>query len=205
MIVYLPIFVLTGIEGKMFYPMAFTVVVALLGTMILSVTFVPAAVALFMNEHVEEKESRVMHSARRYYEPALRYVMANRPVALAFAGIMLTLSALLATRLGTEFEPTMNEGDLAVLKVRVPGTSLTQSVKMQQQIETTLMKKFSEIARVFARISTAEVASYPMPPSVADGNIMLKPESEWPRPKKTRDQLLAAIEETVETLPGNSY
>jgi cobalt-zinc-cadmium resistance protein CzcA len=205
MIVYLPIFVLTGVEGKMFHPMAFTVVVALLGAMILSVTFVPAAVALFMNKRVEETESRLMHTARRYYEPALRYVMANRPVALAFAGIMLALSALLATRLGTEFVPNMNEGDLAVLTVRVPGTSLTQSVTMQQQIETTLMKQFPEIARVFARIGTAEVASDPMPPNVADGYIMLKPESEWPKPKKTREELLAVIQETVETLPGNSY
>ncbi|MEH6435080.1 efflux RND transporter permease subunit [Massilia sp. DD77] len=205
MIVYLPIFVLTGVEGKMFHPMAFTVVIALLGAMILSVTFVPAAVALFMNKHVEEKESRLMHTARRYYEPALRYVMANKPVALAFAGIMLALSVLLATRLGTEFVPNMNEGDFAVLTVRVPGTSLTQSVKMQQQIETTLIKKFPEIARVFARIGTAEVASDPMPPSVADGYIMLKPETEWPKPKKTRDELLAAVQETVETLPGNSY
>jgi cobalt-zinc-cadmium resistance protein CzcA len=205
MIVYLPIFVLTGIEGKMFHPMAFTVVVALLGAMILSVTFIPAAVALFMNRQVEEKESRLMHAARRYYEPALGYVMANRPVALAFAGIVLALSVLLATRLGTEFVPNMNEGDLAVLTVRVPGTSLTQSVRMQQQIETTLMKKFPEIARVFARIGTAEVASDPMPPNVADGYIMLKPERDWPRPKKTRDALLAAIREAVETLPGNSY
>ena len=205
MIVYLPIFVLTGIEGKMFHPMAFTVVMALLGAMILSVTFVPAAVALFMNKDVAEKENRLMLTARRYYEPALRYVMANKPVALAFASIVLALSALLATRLGTEFVPNMNEGDIAVLTVRVPGTSLTQSVKMQQQIETTLIKKFPEIARVFARIGTAEVASDPMPPSVADGYIMLKPESEWPRPKKTRDQLLAAIQEAIETLPGNSY
>ncbi|MDK6079475.1 efflux RND transporter permease subunit [Massilia varians] len=205
MIVYLPIFVLTGIEGKMFHPMAFTVVIALLGAMILSVTFVPAAVALFLNKDIEEKESRLMLTARRYYEPALAYVMANKPVALAFAGIVLALSTLLATRLGTEFVPNMNEGDFAVLTVRVPGTSLTQSVKMQQQIEVTLIKKFPEIARVFARIGTAEVASDPMPPSVADGYIMLKPESEWPRPKKTRDELLAAIQETVETLPGNSY
>ncbi|KQQ86735.1 efflux RND transporter permease subunit [Massilia sp. Leaf139] len=205
MIVYLPIFVLTGVEGKMFHPMAFTVVVALLGAMILSVTFVPAAVALFMSGRVEEREGRLMGAARRQYEPVLRYVMANRPVALAFAGIVLALSVLLATRLGTEFVPNMNEGDLAVLTVRVPGTSLTQSVRMQQQIETTLIKNFPEIARVFARIGTAEVASDPMPPSVADGYIMLKPESAWPRPKKTRAQLLAAIQQTVETLPGNSY
>jgi len=205
MIVYLPIFALTGIEGKMFHPMAFTVVIALLGAMILSVTFVPAAVALFMGRSVVEKESRVMHAARRWYAPCLRYAMANRPVALAFAAIVLALSGLMATRLGLEFVPTMNEGDLAVLTVRVPGTSLSQSVKMQQQIETTLVRGYPEIARVFARIGTAEIASDPMPPSVADGYIMLKPESEWPHPKKTREELLAAIRDTLDQLPGNSY
>jgi cobalt-zinc-cadmium resistance protein CzcA len=205
MIVYLPIFVLTGIEGKMFHPMAITVVTALLGAMILSVTFVPAAVALFIGTSVTEKESRLMHGARRCYEPCLRYVMANRPVALAFAGIVLALSALLATRLGLEFVPELDEGDLAVLTVRVPGTSLTQSVKMQQQIEVTLLRSFPEIERVFARIGTAEIASDPMPPNVADGIIMLKPERAWPAPKKSRAQLLAAIQHALDQLPGNSY
>ncbi|MEH6434036.1 CusA/CzcA family heavy metal efflux RND transporter [Massilia sp. DD77] len=205
MIVYLPIFALTGIEGKMFHPMAFTVVIALLGAMILSVTFVPAAVALFIGDKVTEKESGAMHAARRWYAPCLRYAMANRPVALAFAALVLALSGLMATRLGLEFAPTMNEGDLAVLTVRVPGTSLSQSVKMQQQIETTLVRSYPEIERVFARIGTAEIASDPMPPSVADGIIMLKPEADWPRPKKTREELLAAIRHTLDGLPGNSY
>ncbi|MBQ5948082.1 efflux RND transporter permease subunit [Massilia sp. ST3] len=205
MIVYLPIFALTGIEGKMFHPMAFTVVIALLGAMILSVSFVPAAVALFIGDKVTEKDSRAMHAARRWYAPCLRYAMANRPVALAFAAIVLAISSLMATRLGLEFAPTMNEGDLAVLTVRVPGTSLSQSVKMQQQIESTLMRSYPEIERVFARIGTAEIASDPMPPSVADGIIMLKPEADWPRPKKTREELLAAIRHTLDGLPGNSY
>ena len=205
MIVYLPIFALTGIEGKMFHPMAFTVVIALLGAMILSLTFVPAAVALFIGRNVVEKESRAMHAARRWYAPCLRYAMANRPVALVFAAIVLAMSGLMATRLGLEFIPTMNEGDLAVLTVRVPGTSLSQSVKMQQQIETALMRGYPEIERVFARIGTAEIASDPMPPSVADGIIMLKPEQDWPRPKKTREELLEAIRRTLDRLPGNSY
>ncbi|GAB3388749.1 efflux RND transporter permease subunit [Massilia agri] len=205
MIVYLPIFALTGIEGKMFHPMAITVVTALLGAMILSLTFVPAAVALFIGDRVEEKENRLMHAARRAYEPALRYAMANKPVALAFAGIVLAVSTLLASRLGTEFVPTLDEGDIAVLTMRVPGTSLSQSVRMQQQIELELVRRFPEIERVFARIGTAEIASDPMPPNVADGIIMLRPERDWPTPKKTRAGLLAAIRETLERLPGNSY
>ncbi len=205
MIVYLPIFALTGIEGKMFHPMAITVVTALLGAMILSLTFVPAAVALFIGDKVAEKDNRLMQAARRAYEPSLRYTLANKPVALSFAGIVLAVSSLLATRLGTEFVPTLDEGDIAVLTMRVPGTSLSQSVKMQQQIETELVKRFPEIERVFARIGTAEIASDPMPPNVADGIVMLRPERDWPKPKKSRDELLAAIRETLEGLPGNSY
>jgi len=204
-VVYLPIFALTGIEGKMFQPMAITVVTALLGAMILSLTFVPAAVALFIGDKVEEKENRLMHAARRAYEPALRYTLANRPVALSFAAIVLAVSTLLASRLGTEFVPTLDEGDIAVLTMRVPGTSLSQSVRMQQQIEAALTRGFPEIERVFARIGTAEIASDPMPPNVADGIIMLRPERDWPRPKKTRAELLAAIRATLERLPGNSY
>ena len=205
MIVYLPIFPLTGIEGKMFHPMAITVVTALAGAMILSLTFVPAAVALFIGDRVEEKENRLMRAARRAYAPCLRYALANKPVALAFAAIVLALSGLLASRLGLEFVPTLDEGDIAVLTVRVPGTSLSQSVTMQRQIETVLVRSFPEIERVFARIGTAEIASDPMPPNVADGIIMLRPERDWPKPKKTRAQLLAAIQQTLERLPGNGY
>lgn len=205
MIVYLPIFALTGIEGKMFHPMAFTVVCALLGAMILSLTFVPAAVALFIGERVVEKESRVMLAARRRYAPALAYALANRPVVLAFAAIVIALAGLMATRLGLEFAPDLDEGDMAVLTVRVPGTSLSQSVRMQQQIETTLMREVPEIARVFARIGTAEIASDPMPPNVADGYVIFKPEKDWPRPKRSRAEVEAAIRAALEALPGNSY
>ena len=205
MIVYLPIFALTGIEGRMFHPMAFTVVFALLGAMILSLTFVPAAVALFIGRSVQEKESRIMHGARRWYEPCLTYALANRPVMLAFAALVIALAALMATRLGLEFAPNLDEGDIAVMTVRIPGTSLSQSVKMQQQIEATLLRKHPEIARVFARIGTAEIASDPMPPNVADGIVMLKPEKDWPRPRKTRAELVAAMRATLEALPGQSY
>ena len=205
MIVYLPIFALTGIEGKMFHPMAFTVVFALLGAMILSVTFVPAAVALFIGRKVAEKDSRVMLAARRWYAPALDYALANRAVVMVFAGLVIALAVLMATRLGLEFAPNLDEGDMAVLTVRVPGTSLTQSVRMQQQIETTLMREVPEIARVFARIGTAEIASDPMPPSVADSYIIFKPESAWPRPKRSRAAVQEAIRTALERLPGNSY
>lgn len=205
MIVYLPIFALGGVEGKMFQPMAFTVVLALLGAMILSVTFVPAAVALFIGRRVAEKENRLMEWARRRYAPALRGSLANASVVLTAVVVLVLLSLLAASRLGREFVPNLDEGDFSVQALRIPGTSLSQSVEMQQRIEARLMQKFPEIARVFARTGTAEIASDPMPPNISDGYIMLKPESEWPAPRRTRDELLAAVREEVGTLPGNNY
>ncbi len=205
MIVYLPIFALTGVEGKMFHPMAFTVVTALVGAMILSVTFIPAAVALFIGAKVGEKENILMRTAKRWYKPALASVMTNKPVVLVFTVVMVILSGLLATRMGSEFVPSLNEGDFAIQALRIPGTSLSQSVAMQQQLEKRLKADFPEIERVFARTGTAEIASDPMPPNISDGYIMLKPEAQWPEPKKSRDQLLAAIQETAGKLPGNTY
>jgi cobalt-zinc-cadmium resistance protein CzcA len=205
MIVYLPIFALTGVEGKMFHPMAFTVVIALIGAMILSITFIPAAVALFIGKKVAEKENALMRFAKRGYEPLLSRAMVNKPVVLTFAGVMIAISILIGTRLGSEFVPNLNEGDFAIQALRIPGTSLTQSVAMQQQIERTLKVKFPEIDRVFARTGTAEVASDPMPPNISDGYIMLKPQEQWPEPRKTRDELLAAVQKEVAKLPGNNY
>ncbi|MCL6469311.1 MAG: heavy metal efflux RND transporter CzcA, partial [Ralstonia sp.] len=205
MIVYLPIFALTGVEGKMFHPMAFTVVLALLGAMILSVTFVPAAVALFIGERVAEKENRLMLWAKRRYEPLLEKSLANTAVVLTFAAVSIVLCVAIAARLGSEFIPNLNEGDIAIQALRIPGTSLSQSVEMQKTIETTLKAKFPEIERVFARTGTAEIASDPMPPNISDGYIMLKPEKDWPEPKKTHAELLSAIQEEAGKIPGNNY
>ena len=205
MVVYLPMFALTGVEGRMFQPMALTVVIALIGAMILSITFIPAAVALFIGNKVAEKENFLMYIAKRGYAPVLDMVMRNKPVVLTFAAIMIVLSGLLATRMGSEFVPSLNEGDFAIQALRIPGTSLTQSVAMQQQLERTLKKDFPEIDRVFARTGTAEIASDPMPPNISDGYIMLKPQDQWPEPKKTRDELLAAVQASVAKLPGNNY
>jgi cobalt-zinc-cadmium resistance protein CzcA len=205
MVVYLPIFALTGVEGKMFHPMAFTVVAALVGAMILSVTFVPAAVALFIGDKVAEKENVLMRTAKRVYAPVLDSVMGNKPVVLTFAVVTVILSGLLATRMGSEFVPSLNEGDFAIQALRIPGTSLSQSVAMQQRIEATLKQQFPEIERVFARTGTAEIASDPMPPNISDGYIMLKPREQWPEPDKSRDDLLAAIQTAANKLPGNLY
>ena len=205
MAVYLPIFALSGVEGKMFHPMAFTVVVALLGAMILSVTFVPAAVAMLVTGRVREKEIVLMAWARRAYALMYDWVMQTRAVVLTLALVSVLLAGLLLTRIGSEFVPNLNEGDLAFQTIRAPGVSLTQAVDMQAQIETTLKSGFPEIERVFTRIGTAEIATDPMPPSLSDGYIMLKPVKDWPDPRKTRDELLEEIRETVWKIPGNNY
>jgi len=205
MVVYLPILALTGVEGKMFHPMAWTVLLALLGAMLLSFSFVPAAMALCMSGRVAEQENRLMVWARRWYEPALRATMANAPVVLAFAGVSVLFSLAVASRLGSEFVPNLDEGDLAIQALRIPGTSLTQSVEMQKQLEARLLAAFPEIERVFARTGTAEIAADPMPPNISDGYIMLKPVDQWPEPRKTREQLVEAIRDEAARQPGSQH
>jgi len=203
--VYLPIFALGGVEAKLFHPMALTVVIALVGAMLLSISFVPAAIAIFIRDGGVEKENRLMAWSRRVYEPLLDWALRTQAVVLALAVAAVLLAGLLSTRLGTEFAPSLGEGDFALQALRVPGTSLTQSVAMQQQIERTLKAKFPEIERVFARTGTAEIAADPMPPNISDGYIMLKPEKDWPAPRRSREELRLAIEEVVERIPGNAY
>ncbi|WP_321359613.1 CusA/CzcA family heavy metal efflux RND transporter [Pseudomonas extremaustralis] len=205
MAVYLPIFALTGVAGKMFHPMAFTVVIALLGAMILSVTFVPAAIALFVTGKVKEEDNLVMRSARRAYAPVLDWVMARRPLVFGLALLTIVASGLVASRMGSEFIPSLSEGDFAQQALRVPGTSLTQSVQMQQQLEKTLMAQVPEIQRVFARTGTAEIASDPMPPNISDSYVMLKPKDQWPDPNKSRETLIVDIQRASAIVPGSAY
>ena len=204
MVVYLPIFALTGVEGKMFHPMAFTVVIALLGAMILSVTFIPAAVALFIGSKVSETESRLMLWAKRGYAPIFDWVMDRKPLVLTAAAACVLLSGLLVTRMGSEFVPNLDEGDIALHALRIPGTSLTQAIGMQIQLEKTI-KEFPEVDAVFAKLGTAEIATDPMPPNVADNFVMLKPRDQWPDPKRTKADLVAAMQAAVAKVPGNNY
>ncbi len=204
MVVYLPIFALTGVEGKMFHPMAYTVVAALLGAMILSVTFIPAAVALFIGNKVDEKENRLMVWAKRGYRPMLGWAMSNKPLVLTIAAVSVALSGLIATRMGSEFIPSLNEGDVALHALRIPGTSLTQAIEMQSELER-VVKTFPEVDKIFAKIGTAEIATDPMPPNVADNFVMLKPISEWPDPTRSKADLVAAMQVAVMKIPGNNY
>ncbi|MFE0501335.1 efflux RND transporter permease subunit [Lysobacter soli] len=202
--VYLPIFALTGIEGKMFHPMAITVVLALTGAMLLSLTFVPAAIALCLRGRVAEKESRAIAWAQRAYRPALAWSLSHRAVVIGAAGVLVAGCALLATRLGTEFIPGLDEGDVTVHALRIPGTSLSQAVTMQAQLERSF-RAMPEVERVFSKIGTAEIANDPMPPSVTDTYVMLKPRDEWPDPRKPKARLLAEMEAVAQRLPGNNY
>jgi cobalt-zinc-cadmium resistance protein CzcA len=204
MVVYLPIFALSGVEGKMFHPMAFTVVIALIGAMLLSVTFIPAAVALFINGKVNETEQPLITWVKKGYQPALKWAMLNKVVVIAIAIVSILLSGLLASRMGSEFVPSLNEGDIALHALRIPGTSLSQAVEMQKELEHTI-KGFPQVERIFAKLGTAEIASDPMPPNVADNFVMLKPRSEWPDPKLTKNELVAQMQAAVANVPGNNY
>ena len=204
MVVYIPIFALTGVEGKMFVPMAFTVVTALLGAMILSVTFIPAAAALFLTRPMAEKENWLMRVAKTAYEPLLNLTLKNRALVVTTSVVMVVLSGLLATRMGTEFVPSLDEGDIALHALRIPGTSLSQAIGMQESLEKRI-KEFPEVERVFAKIGTAEIATDPMPPSVADNYVMLKERADWPDPSRSTADLVRALEEAVQAIPGNNY
>ena len=204
LIVYIPIFALTGVEGKMFHPMAFTVVTALLSALILSVTAVPAAVAIFVRGRVAESENIFMRFMRSIYQPSLHWVMRHRWPVVTGALALVLLSGIQATRMGTEFVPNLDEGDIALHALRIPGTSLSQAIEMQNLLEARI-SEFPEVSKVFTKIGTAEVATDPMPPNVADTFVIIKPRNDWPDPRKPKAELIAEMEAAVERIPGNNY
>ncbi|MGO3928350.1 CusA/CzcA family heavy metal efflux RND transporter [Rhodopseudomonas pseudopalustris] len=203
-VVYLPILTLTGVEGKMFTPMALTVLMALAAAAVFSLTFVPAAVAIFVSGKVSEKENIFMRAAKRVYLPLLDLAVAYRKtVALAALAIVL-VSGYAATRMGGEFIPSLDEGDVALAAIRIPGTSLTQSLELQTALENRI-KQIAEVDNVFTRIGTAEVATDPMSPAQTDGYIMLKPRQEWPDPDKAKSEIVEEIEKAAAEIPGSNY
>lgn len=204
MVVYLPIFALAGVEAKMFHPMAMTVVLALLGAIILSVTFVPAAVALFVTGEVKEKESRWMMTLKKGYAGLLDKAYAFRYVVVTAAVSILILTSAIATRVGSEFAPQLSEGDFALQLMRAPSTGIEESLKIQENVEKQLLKAFPEINAIFARTGTAEVATDVMPPNISDGIVLLKPHDQWPNPKETIDELRARMLQFVNQIPGNN-
>jgi len=202
--VYAPIFALEGVEGKMFHPMAITVVIALLSAILLSVTFVPAAVALLFRGPVTEKRNPLVSALMRMYQPLLALALQARMPIIGLAAVLVLLSIWQATRLGSEFAPNLDEGDIAMHALRIPGTSLSQAIALQETLEERI-KALPEVERVFAKIGTADVATDAVPPSVADNFIILKPRDQWPDPNKPKQQVVAELEALVSEIPGNRY
>ncbi|MFD1217577.1 efflux RND transporter permease subunit [Microbulbifer celer] len=203
-LVYVPLFSLTGVEGKMFHPMAATVVMALLAAMVFCFTLVPAAVAVFLRGPISARESGVVRGLKLLYRPVLLAALNLRWLVLSFALLLVLSCAWLATTMGSEFVPQLDEGDIALHAMRVPGTGLEQSVRMQRELEKAILK-MPQVERVFSRIGTPEVASDPMPPNVADTLVMMKPRSQWPDPDLPRDALVRQMKAVVEDVPGNNY
>lgn len=202
--VYLPLFALTGVEGKMFQPMAITVVLALAAALVLSLSFVPAAVALLLKGRIVERHNPLMHAASRAYAPLLAAAVRARLWVLTAAALFVALCGVLAARMGSEFVPGLDEGDIALHALRIPGTSLTQAVGMQTALEAEI-RKLPEVERTFSKLGTAEVATDPMPPSVADTFVILKDRGQWPDPDKPKAQVVAELEAAVARVPGNNY
>lgn len=203
-LVYIPLFTLTGVEGKMFEPMAATVVLALLAAMVMSLTIVPAAVAVLMKGKVKESESLIITATKSIYRPVLLWSLRLRWLVMFAALVLVIFSLTLASKMGTEFIPQLNEGDIALHALRTTGTSLQQSVDMQEVLEQRL-KQFPQVDSVFAKIGTPEVATDPMPPNVADTFLILKPRKDWPNPALPKSELIKQIEAAAKALPGNNY
>lgn len=203
-LVNIPILALSGVEGKMFTPMAMTVIMALLSALVLSLTFVPAAVALLLSGHIEEKDNLIVRQSKRAYTPILDWALKFRIEVLAGAVLFVIAIGGLATKMGTEFIPNLDEGDIAIQALRIPGTSLTQSLDMQFQLERAVLE-IPEVKTYFSRVGTAEVASDPMGPNISDGYVMLKDHKDWPDPDKSKAQLLEEIQEKLTLIPGNAF
>ncbi|MEQ8956058.1 MAG: CusA/CzcA family heavy metal efflux RND transporter, partial [Gammaproteobacteria bacterium] len=202
--VYIPIFALTGIEGKMFHPMAITVILALSTAMVLSFTLVPASLALFMRGRIAERENVLVRVLKHGYRPLLIIALKLRWLLLAGAATLVVFTVSLATTLGSEFIPQLDEGDITMHAIRIPGTGLGQSVAMQLALESRI-DSFDEVDTVFSKIGTPEVATDPMPPGLADTFVILKPRSEWPNPNKTKAEFVEELQQAVQQLPGNNY
>ena len=203
-LVYAPLLTFSGVEGKMFEPMALTVIIALVFAFILSLTFVPAAIAIWLSKRVDEKESRIIGWLRRRYEPGLGKAMRRPTVTVGVAIGALALAAAAFTTLGQEFLPQLDEGNILVQAVRIPGTSVDQSQAMQFQVEKMLARQ-PEVRFAFSRTGTSEIASDPMPANATDTFVIMKPRSEWPDPSLPKEELIERMEKRLSTLPGNAY
>jgi cobalt-zinc-cadmium resistance protein CzcA len=203
MIVYLPILTLEGVEGKLFRPMAMTVIMALAGSMVLSLTLMPVLASLFLPKHIEEKEPLLIRVIKRLYAPVLRFTMHHKTFVIGSALLLLvSVFSLVAPNLGSEFVPRLSEGAITLNVVRLAGTTMEESIRYNTKMEQVLLEKFpDEIAQVWSRIGTAEVATDPMGTELTDLFITLHPREEWTR-AETQEELTNLIQEELRDLPG---
>jgi cobalt-zinc-cadmium resistance protein CzcA len=202
--VYFPILALTGIEGKMFRPMAITVILALVAAFVLSLTLVPALVALLVRGKVSEKDNLLVRVAKHAYEPVLRWSLRRRWLVTGAAVAAFAVAAGISTRLGQEFIPVLDEKDIAMHALRIPSTGLTQSLEIQFEVERAV-RSVPEVAFVFSKIGTAESATDPAPPSTGDTFIILKPREQWSAGVDSKAKVIARIEQAVNEVPGSKY
>jgi heavy metal efflux system protein len=203
-LVYVPLLTFSGVEGKMFEPMALTVILALVAAFVLSLTFVPALIAIFITGRVSEGDNGIVRRLKTSYAPLLRRTIKRPLPVMVGAAIMFAAALLVFVRLGQVFIPTLDEKNVAMHALRIPSTSLAQSQAMQIEIEKTV-SALPQVAFVFSKTGTAEIASDPMPPNAADTFIIFKPKEQWPDPDLTKEALLQQIETAVRELPGNNY
>jgi len=203
-VVYIPILALTGVEGKMFHPMALTVICALAAAFILTLTFVPAMTAILMTSRVSDADTRLVRVMKRLYQPVLTFALRRRWLVLTFASALFAAAIGLFASLGQEFVPQLDEGNIALQSLRIPSTSLTVSQAMQFEVEKAV-RALPEVELMYSKTGTAEVAFDPMPPNISDGYIILKPRNQWPNPKLTKPELIEKIRAAVAPLPGHLF
>jgi len=202
MIVYLPVLALQGIEGKLFRPMALTVIFALFGSMVMSLTLMPVLASLGLGRKTAEQEPFLVRWLKEKYHPVLDFALRRRNVVIGIALTCLVGAGVLAPRLGSEFVPQLKEGAIVINTIRLAGVSLDESVRYGTQIERTLMTKFpDEIERIWTRTGSAEIATDPMGVELSDVFITLKSRGKWKR-ARTQDDLVAAMEKELDALPG---
>ncbi|MEL7218672.1 MAG: CusA/CzcA family heavy metal efflux RND transporter, partial [Pseudomonadota bacterium] len=204
LLVYAPLLTFTGVEGKTFSPMAITVMLALASAFVLSLTFVPAMVAVLLNKEISEKEVTPVRLAKERYGPAVARAIARPWPVIATGAGLFAVSMLVFTTLGSEFTPQLDERDVAVQSIRIPSTSLERSLTMQRGVEDRL-EDFPQVELIFSRTGTAEVATDPMPPNISDAYVILKPRDEWPDPSLPKDELVEEMEEALGGLIGMNY
>jgi cobalt-zinc-cadmium resistance protein CzcA len=202
--VYVPILALTGVEGKMFHPMALTVIFALVSAFVLSLTFVPAMVAIFVTGKVQEHENWLVAALRRIYQPALQVAIRLRWITVTICVATFVGALAIFRTLGQEFVPNLDEGDVLLQAIRIPSIGIEQATELQRKLDREL-SQIPEVEIAFSKTGTAEVAADPMPPNISDTFVMLSPREQWPDPNLTKEELIERIEEIANSLPGSNY